>query len=84
MDEIIRLMTPPSGKYEVGFRKRFNKEFGSDAEEEKVQIYNGDPFLHPFLHDFWSSEKAKKGHSRISEEKMKKISDYVFFIWIRE
>ena len=36
VDEIIRMMTPPSGKYEVGFRKRFNKEFGSDPEVEKV------------------------------------------------
>ena len=37
----------------------------------------------PFLHGFCSSEKAKKGHSRISEEKtITKISDFVLFIWV--
>ena len=41
------------------------------------------PFLYPFfqgpfLHGFCSSIKAKKGHSRISEGKFTKISDYVF------
>ena len=34
------------------------------------------------MHGFCSSEKAKKGHSRISEGKMTKISDFVFFIWV--
>ena len=33
-----------------------------------------------FLVIFSSSENAKKGHSRISEGKMTKISDFVFFI----
>ena len=28
-------MTPPSGKLEVGYRKRFNREYGSDPEVEK-------------------------------------------------
>ena len=35
-----------------------------------------------FLHDFRRFLGAKKGHSRISEEKMTKISDFVFFIWV--
>ena len=35
-------------------------------------------FAGPFLHDFGSSDKEKKGHSRISEEKITKISDFVF------
>ena len=40
------------------------------------------PFLPGrFFHDFRPSEKTKKGHTRISEEKMTKISGYVFFIW---
>ena len=34
----------------------------------------------PFLRGFWSSKMQKKGHSRISEEKMTKISDFVCFI----
>ena len=49
----------------------------------------GGPFLRPlffaralFLHDFRRFLGAKKGHSRISEEKMTKISDFVFFIWV--
>ena len=37
VDEIIRSMTPPSGKLEVGYRKRFEKEFGSDPEIEKMK-----------------------------------------------
>ena len=37
VDELIRLITPPSGKMEVGYRKRFEKEFGSDAETEKAK-----------------------------------------------
>ena len=37
IEEIIRQMTPPSGKMEVAFRKRFEKEFGSDPEVEKMK-----------------------------------------------
>ena len=50
--------------------------------------YSGESFppifcRSPFLHGFWSSKKKqKRGHSRISEEKKTKISDYVFFIWV--
>ena len=36
----------------------------------------------PFLHDFRPFLGARKGQSRISEEKMTKISDFVFFIWV--
>jgi U3 small nucleolar RNA-associated protein 25 len=35
VDEMIRLLTPPSGKLEVAFRKRFNKEFDHDPVAEK-------------------------------------------------
>ena len=35
VDEIIRLITPPGGRMEVGYRKRFEKEYGADAEMEK-------------------------------------------------
>ena len=44
--------------------------------------YSGGPLFAPlvlqglFLHGFCSSEKAKKEHSRISEEKLTKISDF--------
>ena len=37
VDEIVRQMTPPNGKLEVGYRKRFEKEFGSDPETEKYK-----------------------------------------------
>ena len=46
------------------------------------------PFLQPFLqelfflHDFRRFLGEKKGHSRVSEEKMTKISDFVFFMWV--
>ena len=46
------------------------------------------PFFHPFFAGalfctvFAPPKKLKKGHSRISEEKMTKISDFVFFIWV--
>ena len=49
-----------------------------------MKDYSGVPFFarfflkDPFLPGFFSSEKAKKGHLRISEEKMTNISDYVF------
>ncbi|CAG5098305.1 Oidioi.mRNA.OKI2018_I69.XSR.g15547.t1.cds [Oikopleura dioica] len=35
VDEMIRLLTPPSGKLEVAYRKRFLKEFGHDLQAEK-------------------------------------------------
>jgi U3 small nucleolar RNA-associated protein 25 len=37
MDEIERQMTPPSGKFEIGYKKRFEKEFGSDPKLEKIK-----------------------------------------------
>ena len=53
--------------------------------ESKKYLTVGGPFLQPlffaralFLHDFRRFLGAKKGHSRISEEKMTKISDFVF------
>ena len=36
----------------------------------------------PFLHGFSRPKKLKKGPSRISEQKMTEISNYVFFIWV--
>jgi U3 small nucleolar RNA-associated protein 25 len=36
-------MTPPSGKLEVGYRKRFEKEFGSEIEIEKIKKQKNRP-----------------------------------------
>ena len=55
------------------------KNDSSDRKSRKIlriydrKIYSGGSFLH----GFWFSEKKD---SRISEEKMTKISDYVFFV----
>ena len=41
------------------------------------------PFLQgPFFAPFLLLRKSKKGHSRISEGKLTKISDNIFFIWV--
>ena len=67
-------------------RKIWNKKFGSS--KTCLFIAYGRALFEPlfcrgpFLHCFCPSEKAKSAHSRISAEKMKKISDYVFFILV--